>query len=292
MTRSGGTRGQRPGASERRVPVGVWLLAVLAVAFLTLPVAALLVRVPWTRFVDLIGSGAVLTPLWISLQTSIMATAIALALGVPLAWVLARGGLRRPDLWRVPVLVPVLLPPVVAGVALLAALGRNGLVGGLLEDWFGLVLPFSMAGVVLAQTFVALPFVVLPVEAALRNADPGPEDVAAVLGAGRWRIVREVGLPSIAPAVAAGALLAWARAVGEFGATVTFAGSLPGRTQTLPTAVYQALESDRGAALVMSVVLVLLALLVLIALRARWWPWARPAPAPASRSATSTHADS
>ena len=259
--------------TSRRVPVGVRVLAVVGLAFLALPVVSLLVRAPWSRFWGLVTSGAVLTPLRISLETSVLATAVALVLGVPLAWVLARGGLRRPDLWRVPVLVPVLLPPVVAGVALLAALGRHGLVGGLLEDWFGVVLPFSMAGVVLAQTFVALPFVVLPVEAALRNADESPEDVAAVLGANRWRVVREVGLPSVAPAVAAGALLAWARAVGEFGATVTFAGSLPGRTQTLPTAVYQALESDRGAALVMSVVLVLLALVVLVALRAKWWPW-------------------
>lgn len=265
----------RPAArsATRRVPLGVRAAAVVAVVFLALPVVSLLVRAPWGRFGDLVSSGAVLTPLRISLVTSLCATACALALGVPLAWVLARGGLRRPDLWRVPVLVPVLLPPVVAGVALLAALGRNGLVGGLLEDWFGVVLPFSMAGVVVAQTFVALPFVVLPVEAALRNADEAPEDVAAVLGASRWRVLREVGLPSVAPAVAAGALLAWARAVGEFGATVTFAGSLPGRTQTLPTAVYQALESDRGAALVLSVVLVLLALVVLVALRARWWPW-------------------
>ena len=260
-------------AQSRRVPFGVRVLAASALVFLALPVVALVVRAPWGRFWELVTSGAVLTPLRVSLVTSVLATACALVLGVPLAWVLARGGLRRPDLWRVPVLVPVLLPPVVAGVALLAALGRNGLVGGLLEDWFGVVLPFSTAGVVVAQTFVALPFVVLPVEAALRNVDRSPEDVAAVLGANRWRVLREVGLPSVAPAVAAGALLAWARAVGEFGATVTFAGSLPGRTQTLPTAVYQALESDRGAALVLSVVLVLLALVVLVALRAKWWPW-------------------
>jgi len=253
--------------------VGVRVLAGLALAFLALPVVALLVRAPWRRFGELVTSDAVLTPLRISLVTSVLATCGALVLGVPLAWVLARGGLRRPDLWRVPVLVPVLLPPVVAGVALLAALGRNGVVGGALEDWFGVVLPFSTAGVVVTQMFVALPFVVLPVEAALRAADRAPEDVAAVLGATRWRVVREVGLPTVAPAVAAGALLAWARAVGEFGATVTFAGSLPGRTQTLPTAVYEALESDRGAALVLSVVLVLLALVVLVALRAKWWPW-------------------
>ncbi|MFM7062191.1 MAG: molybdate ABC transporter permease subunit [Actinomycetes bacterium] len=253
--------------------MGVRLLAAMALAFMSLPVAALLARAPWSRFGELVTSRAVMTPLRVSLLTSSAATVVALALGVPLAWMLARGGLRRPDLWRVPVLVPVLLPPVVAGVALLAALGRNGLVGGLLEDWFGLVLPFSTAGVVVAQTFVALPFVVLPVEAALRNADRAPEDVAAVLGANRWRVLREVGLPSVAPAVAAGALLAWARAVGEFGATVTFAGSLSGRTQTLPTAVYEALEYDRDAALVLSVVLVVLALVVLVGLRARWWPW-------------------
>ena len=257
---------------RRRPPAWIVLLAGLGLVVLVVPVAALVWRTPWSRFLGLLGSDAVLVPLRVSLVTSSAATVAALVLGVPMAWVLARAGLPRPDLWRIPVLLPVVMPPVVAGVALLAAFGRSGLLGGLLDRWFGIVLPFSTAGAVLAQTVVALPFVVLPVEAALVRAGEGAEDAAAVLGAGRWRVLREVGLPSVAPAVAAGALLAWARAIGEFGATVTFAGSLPGRTQTLPSAIYTALEADQDAALVLSMVLVLLALAVLIGLRGRWWP--------------------
>jgi len=251
---------------------------------LALPVVALFLQAPWSDFLESVTSAAVLTPLRISLITSVSATFFALALGVPIAWTLARGGLRRPDMWRIPVLIPVLLPPVVGGVALLAAFGRNGIVGSFLNQQFGLVLPFSLAGAVVAQTFVALPFVVLPVEAALRHADRSTEDVAAVLGAGRWRVLREVGLPAIAPAVVAGALMAWARAIGEFGATVTFAGSVKGRTETLPSAVYQSLEADRGTAVIMSVLLVLIAVLVLLALRARWWPWTTGVMSQKSRS--------
>jgi molybdate transport system permease protein len=169
------------------------------------------------------------------------------------------------------VLVPVVLPPVVGGAALLFTLGRTGVLGGPLYDLTGLVLPFSFAGVVVAVTFVALPFVVLTMEAAFRSVDPGFESAAETLGASPWRVFRRVTLPLVRSSLGAAALLAWARAFGEFGATITFAGNLPGRTQTLPLAVFVALESDREAAVAISLVMVVVALAVLVLLRDRWW---------------------
>jgi molybdate transport system permease protein len=163
------------------------------------------------------------------------------------------------------------LPPVVGGAALLFALGRRGLVGQWLEQRFGVVLPFSTAGVVVAETFVAMPFLVITVEAALRGADRRYEEAAATLGAGRWRTFRQVTLPAIRPALAAGAVLCWARALGEFGATITFAGNLEGRTQTMPLAVYLALSRDRDAAIALSLVLIGVSLTVLVLLRDRWF---------------------
>ena len=170
-------------------------------------------------------------------------------LGIPLAWVLARGEFPGRALLRGLVLLPMVLPPVVGGAALLFALGRRGLVGQWLDEQFGILLPFSTAGVIVAETFVAMPFLVITVEAALRSADRRFEDAAATLGAGRWTVFRRVTLPMVAPSVLAGAVLCWARALGEFGATITFAGNLQGRTQTVPLAVFLALESDRGAAI-------------------------------------------
>jgi molybdate transport system permease protein len=170
---------------------------------------------------------------------------------------------------RVAVFVPLVLPPVVGGTALLFALGRRGLVGRLLDDWFGVVLPFSTAGAVVAATFVALPFLVLTVEAGVRSLPPDYEEVARTLGAGRWTVFRRITLPLIGPSVAAGAALAFARAIGEFGATVTFAGNLPGRTRTLPLAIFTALEQDPDTALALGVVLLTVALVVLLALRDR-----------------------
>ena len=168
-------------------------------------------------------------------------------------------------------MLPLVLPPVVGGAALLFALGRRGLIGAPLAQATGLVLPFSTWGVVIANTFVAMPFLVITVEGALRNLDQRYEGAAATLGAGRWTVLRRVTLPMITPSLIAGLVLTWARALGEFGATITFAGNLQGRTQTLPLAVFVALESDRDTAVALSLLMVVVSLVVLIALRERWW---------------------
>jgi molybdate transport system permease protein len=191
-------------------------------------------------------------------------------LGVPLAWLLARTGFPGRRLVRALVTVPLVLPPVVGGVALLLVFGRRGLVGSWLDATVGVSLPFTTAGVVVAEAFVAMPFLVISVEGALRGADDRYEEAAATLGAGRWTAFRRVTLPLIAPGVAAGAVLCWARALGEFGATITFAGNFPGRTQTMPLAVYLALEQDLDAAIVLSLVLLVVSVAILVALRDRW----------------------
>jgi molybdate transport system permease protein len=196
--------------------------------------------------------------------------AIALVVGVPLAWVLARVAFPGRALVRGLVVLPLVLPPVVGGAALLFALGRRGLIGGPVYDATGLLLPFSIWGVILASTFVAMPFLVITVEAALRNLDARYEAAAATLGAGRWTIMRRVTLPMIAPSLAAGLVLTWARALGEFGATITFAGNFPGRTQTMPLAVYLALETNPQEAIVLALVLTAISFAVLVALRERW----------------------
>jgi molybdate transport system permease protein len=203
--------------------------------------------------------------------TSLSATAISVVLGVPLAWLMARVVFPGRALVRGIVMLPLVLPPVVGGAALLFALGRRGLVGEALYEWSGLLLPFSIWGVIVANTFVAMPFLVITVEAALRNLDGRHEGAAATLGAGRWTVMRRVTLPMIGPSLIAGMVLTWARAFGEFGATITFAGSLQGRTQTMPLAVFIALERDRDVAVALSLVMILVSLTVLMALRDRWW---------------------
>ncbi|SEF55148.1 molybdate transport system permease protein [Thermomonospora echinospora] len=250
-----------------------WVLvlpAVLGLAFLVLPLAGLLIRAPWSTLGTRLGEPQVLEALRLSLVTSTLATALCLVLGVPLAWVLARTGFPGRGLVRALVTVPLVLPPVVGGVALLLVLGRRGIVGRWLESAFGVSLPFTTAGVVLAEAFVAMPFLVISVEGALRGADPRYEEAAATLGASRWTIFRRVTLPMVAPGIAAGAILCWARALGEFGATITFAGNFPGRTQTMPLAVYLALETDPEAAIVLSLVLLTVSVVILAALRDRW----------------------
>ena len=246
-------------------------LALLGGVFLVLPIVALLQRAPWTELPDLLTSGVVTDALGLSLLTSAIATSISIVVGIPLAWVLARGRFPGRSLLRAVVVLPMVLPPVVGGAALLFALGRRGLVGQWLDEQFGILLPFSTGGVVVAETFVAMPFLVITVEAALRSLDARYEDAAATLGAGRWTTFRRVTLPMVGPSVAAGAVLCWARALGEFGATITFAGNLQGRTQTLPLAVFLALERDREAAIALSLVLVTVSLAVLVALRDRWF---------------------
>jgi molybdate transport system permease protein len=234
-----------------------------------------MVRAPWRTVLSDAASPAVLDALRLSLVTATVATVVSLVMGVPLAWVLARAHLRWRGVVRALVTVPLVLPPVVGGVALLLVFGRTGLVGRHLEAWFGVSLPFTTTAVVMAETFVALPFLVLTVEGALRGADGRHELVAATLGASPMTTFRRVTLQLVAPGIAAGAVLAWARALGEFGATITFAGSFPGRTQTMPLAVYGVLESgDIEAAVVMSLVLLGVCVLVLAALRERWLPQA------------------
>jgi molybdate transport system permease protein len=267
------TRRARAGERDPLPGRPPWILllpALAGLAFLVLPLLGLLVRAPWSTLGTRLMEAQVLEALRLSLLTATLATGLCLVLGVPLAWMLARVRVPGVRLVRALVTVPLVLPPVVGGVALLLALGRRGLVGQWLDDTFGITFPFTTAGVVLAETFVAMSFLVISVEGALRAADLRYEEAAATLGAGRWTIFRRVTLPLVAPGVAAGAILCWARALGEFGATITFAGNFPGRTQTMPLAVYLALETDPQAAIVLSLVLLAVSVLVLAALRDRW----------------------
>ncbi len=258
-------------SNRRTAPWPLLLPAVLGSMIFVVPLLGLISRTPWSDLPALIGSDVVRDALRLSLLTSVAATVISLVLGVPLAWVLARVAFPGRPLVRAVVTLPMVLPPVVGGAALLFALGRRGFVGQPLEDATGFLLPFSMWGVIVANTFVAMPFLVITVEAALAGADPRYEHAAATLGASRLAVFRRVTLPMIAPSLRAGAVLAWARALGEFGATVTFAGNLQGRTQTLPLAVFVALESDRDTAVAISLVLVVVSIAVLVVLRDRWW---------------------
>ena len=253
-----------------RPPVLFAVLAAIGVAFFVLPLAGLLYRAPWeTAFADLTSAEAI-TALRLSFVVSLAATALALLLGVPLAWVYARVAFPGRNVVRALTTLPMILPPVVGGVALLFAFGRRGLFGQALDSMFGIRLPFTTAGAILAATFVAMPFLVLTVEAGLRSMDRRYEDAARTLGAGRWLVFRRVTLPLIAPSIFAGAVLCWARALGEFGATITFAGNLPGTTQTLPLAVYIALETRPEVAIMLSLVLLAISLAILVAMRDRY----------------------
>ncbi|HEX6470737.1 MAG TPA: molybdate ABC transporter permease subunit [Streptosporangiaceae bacterium] len=253
-----------------RIPWGLMVPALAGLAFLVLPVVGLLVRAPWSTLGTRLGAPQVRDALELSLLTATSATALCLLLGVPLAWLLARVDFAGRRVVRALVTVPLVLPPVVGGVALLLVLGRKGIAGQWLDRAFGLTLPFTTAGVVVAETFVAMPFLVISVEGALRAADRRFEEAAATLGATRWTAFRRVTLPLVAPGIAAGAILSWARALGEFGATITFAGNFPGRTQTMPLGVYLALETDPQAAIVLSLVLLAVSVAVLASLRDRW----------------------
>jgi len=262
-------RRHRPAAAGP-VPVLLAVPAGLALLVLLLPLAGLLIRAPWTEAGAVLTSPQALQALQLSLVTASLATLVVLALGVPLAWLLARPGLRGARLLRALVTVPLVLPPVVGGVALFTVLGRSGLLGRPLYTLTGFAFPFTPYAVVLAQVFVALPFLVLSVEGALRGADRRYEEAAATLGARPLTVFRRVTLPLVAPGIAAGGVLAWARALGEFGATITFAGNFPGTTRTMPLEVYLALETDPGSALLLSVLLLLVSVGVLVLLRDRW----------------------
>ncbi|MEU7825585.1 ABC transporter permease [Catellatospora sp. NPDC049133] len=268
---------QHPGAAapprrhgRRRIPFFLFLPAGLGLAFLVLPLVALLLRTPWGELTQHLAEPAILAALRLSLLTASLATVCCILLGVPLAWLLARVEFPGRRLARALITVPLVLPPVVGGVALLLLFGRRGLIGSWLDETFGFTLPFTTAGVVVAEAFVAMPFLVIAVEGALRGADTRYEEAAATLGAGRWTTFRRVTLPLVAPGIAAGAVLCWARALGEFGATITFAGNFPGRTQTMPLAVYLALETDLEAAIVLSLILLVVSVTILASLRDRW----------------------
>ncbi|AZS88518.1 molybdate ABC transporter permease subunit [Streptomyces griseoviridis] len=263
-------RGRVRTGIRRGVPLPLLLPALLGLAFLLLPLLALVVRAPWSTLPDQLTSTEVWQALRLSLLCATSATLVSLVLGVPLAWLLARTDFPGRGLVRALVTLPLVLPPVVGGVALLLALGRNGVIGQWLDSWFGVTLPFTTAGVVVAEAFVAMPFLVISVEGTLRAADPRFEEAATTLGASRFTAFRRVTLPLIAPGVAAGAVLAWARALGEFGATITFAGNFPGRTQTMPLSVYLAMQSNPEAAIALSLVLLAVSIAVLAGLRDRW----------------------
>jgi len=253
-----------------RPPVGLLVPAVLALALIVVPLIGLVQRAPWSSLGDQLSSHAVRQALGLSLRCSLSAVGLSLVLGVPLAWMLARTSFPGRRLVRALVLVPMVLPPVVGGVALLYAFGRRGFAGHLLERLTGITLAFTTNGAILAETFVAMPFLIIVVEAGLRQVDVRYEEAAATLGAGPWRRFWRVTIPLVFPSLAAGAALAWARALGEFGATITFAGNLPGKTQTMPLAVYVALETSPDLAIVMSLILLAISLVVLAGLRDRW----------------------
>lgn len=252
--------------------LGLLIPAALGVLFIVVPLAGLLSHVAWRDLPAALTSADVVTALRLSLECSLIALVISLAIGVPLAYLLARTSLYGRGVIRALVSLPLVLPPVVGGIALQGALGRDTPIGGVLHDVLGVTLPFSTAGAAIAEAFVAFPLLVLTVEAGLRQRDQAYEEAAATLGARPWRRFRTVTIPLLLPSIAAGGALCWARALGEFGATITFAGSLPGSTQTLPLAAYSAFEGSGqvGRAITLSFILVAISVAVLLGLRGRW----------------------
>jgi len=250
------------------IPGTIKVVAAVAIAVVALPLVALMVRAPWSD-IGRLGSTGPRTALLVSLEVSLASAAVAFVLGVPVALVLARATFPGRAVVRSLALLPLVLPPVVAGVGLLAAFGRHGVLGRALAA-IGIRLPFTTTGAVLASAFVATPLLILTVESGLRALDVRQEEAAETLGASRWYVLRRVTLPALRPQIVAGLVVAWARALGEFGATITFAGNFRGRTQTLPLAVFEALQTDPGAAILMSLLLVAVSLAALVALRGRF----------------------
>jgi molybdate transport system permease protein len=260
-------------AARGRLGRPPWVLVLpggIAAAFLLVPFATLALNTPWVRLPELLSSRAVVQALVITAVASGVTVVLCLIFGTPLAWLLARVDFRGRSLVRAAVTVPLVLPPVVAGVALTTALGRSGVLGKVLFESTGVTIPYTTTAVVLAHTFVSLPFYVLSVEGALRASGEGYDVVAATLGADRWTTFRRVTLPLALPGVLAGSILAWARSLGEFGATITFAGNYPGTTQTMPTLIFQVLQSDPELARTLSMILLLASVAILAALRNRW----------------------
>ncbi|GGK83254.1 ABC transporter permease [Ornithinimicrobium pekingense] len=261
-------RPRTPGAVRTRLPLVA--PAAVGVAFIVLPLVALLLRADWADLATHLSAPVVGQSLRLSAVTTAVTMVVVWTLGTPLAWLLARSDHPLTAWGRALVTVPLVLPPVVGGVALLMTWGRRGVLGGWLEEAFGVTLPFTTAAVVMAEIFVAMPFYVISVEGSMRSLDRRFDEVAATLGAGPVRTFRTVVVPMVLPGIAAGSALAWARALGEFGATITFAGSFPGRTQTAPLGVYAALERDPDAAVALSLVMLAVSVLVLGLLRSRW----------------------
>ncbi len=270
-------------AAHRSADVGGFVPPILAVpaivglALLVVPLGALVARVDWTTLWADITSPEAVSALTLSLVTGLIATAACVVLGVPMALAIARSGPRASAVLRAIVTVPLVLPPMVGGVALLFLFGRTGPIGAALDAWWGIRIPFTTAAVVLAQVFVALPFLVLALEGAIRTSGLEYERTAATLGARRWTILRRVTLPLAAPGLVAGVILCFARAIGEFGATALFAGNAPGVTQTLPLAIYTAFNGSgvgRGPAVALALLLLVTAIAVLLLVRA-WRPGAQ-----------------
>lgn len=258
------SRSRTGGTSEvARLPIVVVLVAILGALFVVLPALGIVVRAPWLRAAEVLGSETTRTALRLSLIVATSAAAIDVLLGVPVALVLAGNPFRGKRILRALVVLPLVLPPVVGGVGLLAALGRRGLLGGPLEA-LGITLPFTTAGAIVATAFVSFPLVVIAVESGLRSIDPSISGAARTLGARPSYVLRRVTLPMVLPQIAAGAVLAWARALGEFGATLMFAGNLRGRTQTLPLAVFEVSQTDPAGSLVIALVLVVVSAAVLV----------------------------
>lgn len=252
---------RRSGTGYTAVPPWIYALAAVGALFVMLPLVAMAAKINWAQFIPLITSESSLTALGLSLRTSAASTALCIVLGIPLALVLARGDFPGQRVLRAFVLLPLVLPPVVGGIALLYTFGRQGLLGRSLEV-AGIQIAFSTTAVILAQTFVALPFLVVSLEGALRTAGGRYEAVAATLGARPTTVLRRVTLPLVLPGLASGSVLAFARSLGEFGATLTFAGSLQGVTRTLPLEIYLQRETDADAAVALSLVLVAVAVIV------------------------------
>jgi len=253
-----------------RPPALLVVPAVLATLLLLVPLAAMVAAADWRALPSHLTSPTALAALRLSLVTSTVAIAFCLLLGLPLAWVLARVDFPGRGALRALVTVPLVLPPVVAGIALRSAFGRTGVIGEPLLAWTGFAFPFTTYGVVLAHVFVSMPFVVIAIEGALRSADPRYDGAAATLGATRWTTFRRVTVPLAMPGVVAGTVLGWARSLGEFGATITFNGNYPGTTQTMPTLIYVTRQSDQEAAISLSLLMLLVSVGVLVALRDHW----------------------
>lgn len=251
------------------LPGVLWIPASVAFGLILLPVVGLILRTPWPRFIELITSDSAIAALSLSLRTAAVSTLLCVLLGGPLAVVLARAALPGNRLIRSVVLLPLVLPPVVGGLALLYLLGRNGFAGQALDLLFGLRIPYTTAAVVLAQTFVAMPFLVVSLEGAVRTGNARYETVAATLGAAPWMVFRRITVPLVLPGLGSGMVLAFARCLGEFGATIAFAGSLQGVTRTLPLEVYLLREVDVDGAVALSLVLVVVAIVVIAVARPR-----------------------